>query len=86
MDPMIVSAQFAAYVWYQRYVPKSFEADAVSFAKENWPDFFSLAHEGLGCLLARLAAKRSEKLYPLKLAKLKTLTRALRKQNRSQAE
>ncbi len=60
MNPRKVSAQFAAYVWYQdrKAGAPTPEAEAVRFARENWRAFRGCAHEGLGRLLIRLAAGR----------------------------
>jgi hypothetical protein len=57
MDPLTVSAQFSAYVWYSHGKPDSpvVRARANRFAQEHWPAFLSNAHEGLGRLLLRLA-------------------------------
>jgi hypothetical protein len=84
MDPLIVSAQFAAYVWFTEHATSKLEADAMAFANEKWPRFYPLAHEGLGRLLAKIAGNNAAKRHRLKLAK--TLTSALRKQSRSRTE
>ncbi len=57
MDPLKVSAQFAAYVWFSdtNQGPRKTQQAAVQFAKENWPMFLPLAHEGLGRLLIEIA-------------------------------
>jgi hypothetical protein len=60
MDPLQVSAQFAAYTWYmnvQRGLARS-EDRAAKFARKNAAAFRSCAHEGLGRLLKRIAAGR----------------------------
>ena len=57
MIPIIVAAKFAAFVWYKHDkadTPFTRES-ARRFANDNWLDFLSNAHEGLGRLLAKLA-------------------------------
>lgn len=49
-----VAAQFAAYVWCldgQQRPPE----EAARFARESWPAFVPIAHDGLGRLLIRVA-------------------------------
>jgi hypothetical protein len=63
MDPLQVSAQFAAYTWYmnvQRGAART-EDRAARFARNNAAAFRSCAHEGLGRLLKRLASARRRK-------------------------
>jgi hypothetical protein len=59
MNPLKVSAQFAAYAWYsdarQGRAPRD---EAVRFAEENWVTFLPWAHEGWGKLLIRVAQSR----------------------------
>ena len=58
MDPLQISAQFAAYTWYmnmQRGAARS-EDRAARFARKHAAAFRSCAHEGLGRLLIRLAS------------------------------
>jgi hypothetical protein len=57
MSPVTVSAQFAAYVWFngQRNNAHKSDADAVDFARDNWEAFLPLAHPGLGRLLLQIA-------------------------------
>jgi hypothetical protein len=60
MDPLHISAQFAAYTWYmdvQRGAARS-EERAARFARKHAVAFRSCAHEGLGRLLIQLAAGR----------------------------
>jgi len=59
MNPLTVSAQFAAYVWYTEvsHGPKPHD-EAVQFAQRNWASFLPSAHEGWGKLLLRLARPR----------------------------
>jgi hypothetical protein len=58
MDPLKVSAQFAAFVWASQGNTESESADdgAARFARNNWATFLPLAHEGLGRLLLQIAA------------------------------
>lgn len=62
MDPLTVSAQFSAYVWYSHGKPDTpnVRARANRFAQENWHAFLPSAHEGLGRLLLRLAHDKEE--------------------------
>jgi hypothetical protein len=90
MDPLRISAQFAAYMWYCRRVPAGQEAEAAAFARRNWPKFLSLAHAGLGRLLGKIAAKTSKASdnhtsATFKIAKLKTLAKGLNKSIWAQA-
>jgi hypothetical protein len=66
MDPLQVSAQFAAFGWASREQADATEArdSAARFARENWAPFLPLAHEGLGRLLLRIA-------YPEKQQRLR---------------
>jgi hypothetical protein len=63
MDPLQISAQFAAYNWYmnvQRGAARS-EDRAARFARKHAAAFRSCAHEGLGRLLIRLASGRGRR-------------------------
>jgi hypothetical protein len=57
MNPMVVSAKFAAYVWFTKGKPDtgSVRAAANNFANTNWTAFLPCAHKGLGRLLMRIA-------------------------------
>jgi hypothetical protein len=59
MNPLKLSAQFAAYVWYTeaRQGPQAHD-EALRFAEQNWPTFLPAAHEGWGKLLVRVAGPR----------------------------
>ncbi len=59
MDPVVVSAQFAAYTWYSEGKDKTPETEAAAneFARTNWESFLPCAHKGLGRLLLRLARR-----------------------------
>jgi hypothetical protein len=65
MDPVTVSAQFAAFIWASRSNPKiePGQERAVRFARKNWNAFLPLAHEGLGRLLLKIAAAPEKGLY-----------------------
>jgi hypothetical protein len=58
MDPVKVSAQFAAFVWASQGNPEiePKQGRAARFARKNWATFLPLAHEGLGRLLLQIAA------------------------------
>jgi hypothetical protein len=58
MNPYVVSAQFAAYVWYSNENPEKSNEDAVSFARRNWSDFLPCAHKGVGRLLVKMTESR----------------------------
>jgi hypothetical protein len=57
MNPLKVSAMFAAYVWFTEREGNSVMAqrEAASFARDNWESFLPSAHQGLGRLLIRVA-------------------------------
>jgi hypothetical protein len=63
MDPLKVSAMFAAYVWFteRNEGTATAEKEAVSFARDNWQAFLPCAHKGLGRLLTRIAGVRSQR-------------------------
>jgi hypothetical protein len=65
MNPLKVSAMFAAYVWFTGRESNSAmtQKKAASFARANWESFLPCAHEGLGRLLIRVAGvhKRSRR-------------------------
>ena len=59
MNPLKVSAQFAAYVWYSEVRQgAATEEELLRFAEENWLPFLGCAHEGWGKLLMRVAKPR----------------------------
>jgi hypothetical protein len=58
MNPYVVSAQFAAYVWYEHQNPEKSEQDAAFFARRNWVSFLPCAHKGVGKLLTKIAEPR----------------------------
>src|SRR5262249_12270580 len=60
MDPLIISAQFAAYTWYQGRAGggPAAEEEALRYARANWFAFLPCAREGLGRLLLRIAEGR----------------------------
>ena len=56
MDPMTVSAQFAAYTWFfdgNAGKPDA-QNQAMIFARQNWQAFLGCAREGLGRFLIRI--------------------------------
>lgn len=57
MEPLKVSAMFAAYVWFTECNEgaATLEKEAVSFAQDSWEAFLPCAHKGLGRLLTRIA-------------------------------
>lgn len=60
MCPYKVSAQFAAFVWFQHNASrKAKPEEAREFARKNWALFLPEAQEGLGKLLLRIAGTRS---------------------------
>lgn len=59
MNPLMVSAQFAAYVWYTEVRQgKANDDEALRFAEQNGTTFLPSAHEGWGKLLKRMAKVR----------------------------
>ena len=58
MDPMKISAQFAAFTWYTHgKAPTSkLEREAWQYTEDNWQQFLPNAHPGLGELLLKIAA------------------------------
>jgi hypothetical protein len=60
MDPLKVSAQFAAYIWasHGNLETEQVQDRAARFARENWTAFLRVAPEGLGRLLLQIAAGR----------------------------
>ena len=62
MEARKAAAQFAAYVWFENTHESQPDDEAMArFAKENWKPFLPIAHEGLGRLLIKIAAGRSNK-------------------------
>lgn len=63
MDPVKVSAMFAAHVWFieRNGGGAAAEEEAAWFARRNWRAFLPCAHKGLGQLLIRLARGRSRR-------------------------
>jgi hypothetical protein len=62
MDPLKVSAQFAAFVWasHGNSEKESARNGASRFARKNWAAFLPLAHEGLGRLLLKILAAKQQ--------------------------
>jgi hypothetical protein len=60
MDPITVSAKFAAYTWISEVAGATPE-QASRFAEENWRHFLHAADKGTGRLLARLAKPRRKR-------------------------
>lgn len=57
-----VAAQYAAYTWYQEnHKDQQSQNEAIRFAKEDWTAFLSVAHEGWGRLLIRIASERAKR-------------------------
>ena len=55
MEPLKLSAQFAAYVWYTEVRRQTTTGEALRFAGDNWKSFLASADRGWGKLLMRLA-------------------------------
>jgi hypothetical protein len=57
MNATILSAKFAAYIWFTECARGSNNSprEAHRFARENWRLFLACADQGWGRLLARLA-------------------------------
>jgi hypothetical protein len=60
MDPLKVSAQFAAFRWYYNRLAQETDRgeEAARFARENWVAFLPEASERMGHIIMRLAALR----------------------------
>ena len=58
MNPWKVSAQFAAFSWFEQKHPNKGTEEALRFARTHWNDFLPLAHKGLGKLLIRIGKRR----------------------------
>jgi len=59
MNPLKLSAQFAAYVWYTEVRQGTrTHGEALRFAKHNWMTFLPAADDGWGKLLKRVARPR----------------------------
>jgi hypothetical protein len=57
MNPITISAQFAAFVWFTECEENAGKTtvEAMRYARENWEKFLPLAHPGLGRLLLAIA-------------------------------
>jgi hypothetical protein len=77
MNPLTVSAQFAAYVWFGEHQDNKSCAEALQFARENWEAFLPLAQPGLGTLLLKLATRPADRKFQRRGAK--TATKSLAK-------
>ena len=58
MKPLEIAARYAAFAWYINYrqaPSRTTQAEAQRFSNENWEAFLSVAHEGWGRLLLRVA-------------------------------
>lgn len=65
MNPLQVSAQYAAFVWFtNRNKGTATPEEARRFAQDNWTRFLPAAHEGLGRLLIRISRKRESRRAP----------------------
>jgi hypothetical protein len=62
MNPLVLSAQHAAYTWYLNEHPGAGEDynQARRFARNEWTTFLSVANEGWGRLLLRVANGRQK--------------------------
>jgi hypothetical protein len=62
MNPLQLSAQFAAYLWYinQPETAGRPRSEAHQFARLNWEQFLPNADEGFGRLLLAVADRRDE--------------------------
>ena len=57
-----VAAQYAAYTWYEENrTGQPSPSEAIQFARENWTAFLSVADEGWGRLLIRIASERAKR-------------------------
>jgi hypothetical protein len=58
MEPLKLSARFAAYAWYTEVRRQATPDEAVRFAEDHWRSFLAAADDGWGQLLMRLAGPR----------------------------
>jgi hypothetical protein len=59
MNPLKLSAQFAAFVWYtEARGGRATREETARFARANWAAFLPSAHEGLSRLLVRVGRPR----------------------------
>jgi hypothetical protein len=62
MNAQKIAAQFAAYTWYEKCrAGRQSPEETTRFARENWTAFLSVAHEGWGRLLIRIAIQRAQR-------------------------
>jgi len=63
-NPLTVSAQFAAFVWFNGNVKHAGHGAgaAMQFARDHWQTFLPLAHPGLGRLLLNIARPRRRRV------------------------
>ncbi len=54
MNPLQVSAQFAAFVWFTESNPQQPTSKAVEYARNNWIGFLASAKTGVGKLLIQM--------------------------------
>jgi hypothetical protein len=60
MNPLKLSAQFAAFVWYsEARGGRATREETARFARANWAAFLPSANEGLGRLLVRVGQSRT---------------------------
>lgn len=64
MDPVKLSAQFAAFVWFTNHASEAAPTNtqAWAYARKYWQSFLPAAHEGLGRLLIKIHRGRSRRL------------------------
>lgn len=74
MSPLMISAHFAAYIWFMGQPENAGKtaAEAMKFANEEWSTFIQLAHPGLGRLLLKLAASPKAKRRKRRAARVLT--------------
>lgn len=63
MDPVKLSAQFAAFVWFTTRASGTAPTNtqAWAYARKHWQSFMPAAHEGLGRLLIKIHRGRSRR-------------------------
>ncbi len=75
MNPLQISAQYAAFVWFtNRNKGTATPEEARRFARDNWMGFLPAAHEGLGRLLIRISRKRKFQRGPTRSGKRLSVT------------
>lgn len=80
MNPLKVSAQFAAYTWFSEKNPHQPTRDAADFARRNWDAFLPSAHLGVGRLLLQLGVPQTGPVHQTVSGRSQVSKRSRRRQ------